>query len=75
MQTPSAKFQTKTTNITPSPNEDKRRPLSKIPIRTNSSSQSRSRSPAVKPTTNRLDNNSSLRIILYQFILDIFNHQ
>lgn len=33
--------------------DDSRRPLSKIPIRTNSSSQSRSRSPAVKPTSNR----------------------
>jgi hypothetical protein len=31
--------------------EDTRMPISKIPIRTNSSSQSRSRSPVVKTTT------------------------
>ncbi|CAF1963921.1 unnamed protein product [Rotaria magnacalcarata] len=36
---------------TPKANEDQRRPISKIPVRTNSSSQSRSRSPAA--ITNR----------------------
>ncbi len=34
-------------------NENNRRPLSKIPIRTNSPSQSRSRSPATKTIINR----------------------
>ncbi|CAF3202048.1 unnamed protein product [Rotaria sp. Silwood2] len=53
MQTTSTLFQTK---ISPKrtliKNEDKRQTLSKIPIRTNSSSQSRSRSPPIT-TTNR----------------------
>jgi len=58
MQTISSISQTETNTI-PSPiyisimNENNRRPLSKIPIRTNSSSQSRSRSPATKKITNR----------------------
>ncbi|CAM2724500.1 unnamed protein product [Rotaria socialis] len=58
--TTSSSSRTKSSNSMISPlrtsraNDDQRRPISKIPVRTNSSSQSRSRSPAA--TTNRSEN-------------------
>jgi hypothetical protein len=68
--------QNKTNTITSPMNKDTQRPLSKIPIRANSSSQSRSRSPALT-TKNRL-NYFFFKysfIAFFNIIIDMFHHQ
>lgn len=74
MPTPSSLIRTKT-NISPSLNENTPRSISKIPIRTHSTSQSRSRSPTTK-AIHRLDHFPFLcpELSSIDIILDIYNN-